>query len=390
MAITITHPFVSAIADDAGAVAAGEVVPSNWNAAHTIAGGTTGSVPFIGASSVLSQDNANFFWDDTNFFMKIGHSGTTGAYYLNGVPAIYEVPFGGGNNWFEGNAGNFTLTGTGNFGTGDGVLASLTTGAGNLGIGGIDSSSPYLQSTAFNITTGGAAAIGNVAIGASALCQLKTGFGNVAIGARTLEATTLDQLNVAIGAQTLVKLGSAGAGSGGNNSNVAIGNAALTNLSTGANLIGIGVAPGGNLTSSSNGGDIFIGGSAGGNISSTSGFNTMVGSGAGFFITGGAGNTIIGRWLGASASLTNVIALAYGNNNLALDFGFTNSACWTFAAPPVVPSFVVGSLPTGVTGAMAQVTDGTAGLAWGATVTGGHTTKYLVWYNGTNWTVMGS
>lgn len=32
----ITHPFVSAIADDPVAAAAGEVVPSNWNAAHTI------------------------------------------------------------------------------------------------------------------------------------------------------------------------------------------------------------------------------------------------------------------------------------------------------------------------------------------------------------------
>ena len=32
----ITHAFVSAIADDPDAVAAGEVVPSNWNASHTI------------------------------------------------------------------------------------------------------------------------------------------------------------------------------------------------------------------------------------------------------------------------------------------------------------------------------------------------------------------
>lgn len=33
---TITHSFVSAIADDVSAAAAGEVVPSNWNANHTI------------------------------------------------------------------------------------------------------------------------------------------------------------------------------------------------------------------------------------------------------------------------------------------------------------------------------------------------------------------
>lgn len=35
------------------------------------------------------------------------------------------------------------------------------------------------------------------------------------------------------------------------------------------------------------------------------------------------------------------------------------------------------------------VTDGAAALAWGATVTGGSTNKYLVAWNGTNWTVIG-
>lgn len=33
---------------------------------------TTGSVPFIGASGALSQDNTNFFWDDTNNRLGIG------------------------------------------------------------------------------------------------------------------------------------------------------------------------------------------------------------------------------------------------------------------------------------------------------------------------------
>jgi len=33
----ITHQFVSVISDDAGDVAAGKVVPSNWNASHTVA-----------------------------------------------------------------------------------------------------------------------------------------------------------------------------------------------------------------------------------------------------------------------------------------------------------------------------------------------------------------
>lgn len=36
---TVHHAFTSAIADDATAAAAGEVLPSHWNAAHTIAAG---------------------------------------------------------------------------------------------------------------------------------------------------------------------------------------------------------------------------------------------------------------------------------------------------------------------------------------------------------------
>jgi len=40
-------------------------------------------------------------------------------------------------------------------------------------------------------------------------------------------------------------------------------------------------------------------------------------------------------------------------------------------------------------GTICHVTDGAVGLAWGAIVTGGGTTHYLVWYNGTNWTVVG-
>lgn len=52
-------------------------------------------------------------------------------------------------------------------------------------------------------------------------------------------------------------------------------------------------------------------------------------------------------------------------------------------------SVIVASLPTGSLGRLATVSDGTAGLAWGATVTGGGSTKYLVWYNGSVWTVIG-
>ncbi len=38
-------------------------------------GGTTGSVLFVGASSVVQQDNANFFWDDTNNRLGLRNTG---------------------------------------------------------------------------------------------------------------------------------------------------------------------------------------------------------------------------------------------------------------------------------------------------------------------------
>jgi hypothetical protein len=50
----------------------------------------------------------------------------------------------------------------------------------------------------------------------------------------------------------------------------------------------------------------------------------------------------------------------------------------------------LAQLPTSHSvGQTATVTDGAASLAWGATVTGGGTAKYLVWWNGAAWTVIG-
>lgn len=59
MAITVTHTKVSAIADDAGASAAGQVLPSDWNANHSLSGtvdvtnGGTGSSTASGARTNL-------------------------------------------------------------------------------------------------------------------------------------------------------------------------------------------------------------------------------------------------------------------------------------------------------------------------------------------------
>lgn len=63
------------------------------------------------------------------------------------------------------------------------------------------------------------------------------------------------------------------------------------------------------------------------------------------------------------------------------------------ASPKDTPTFTVATLPAAASwgGATAYVTDGDASLAWGDTVvnTGSGATPYLVWSNGTNWTVTG-
>ena len=52
--------------------------------------------------------------------------------------------------------------------------------------------------------------------------------------------------------------------------------------------------------------------------------------------------------------------------------------------------YTVATLPSSPSiGNMAYVSDGGAALAWGATVTGGASTFYIVGWNGANWTVVG-
>lgn len=50
----------------------------------TVTGGTTGSVLFVGAGSVLAQDNAKFFWDDTNNRLGIGTASPIGTAHIVG------------------------------------------------------------------------------------------------------------------------------------------------------------------------------------------------------------------------------------------------------------------------------------------------------------------
>lgn len=97
-----------------------------------------------------------------------------------------------------------------------------------------------------------------------------------------------------------------------------------------------------------------------------------------------------------STSGTLAIDLATQNANLVFAGPASGAAAKptfrTLGTPDLIPStYTVSILPTPTFGMTACVTDGDAALAWGATVvnSGAGATKYLVWYNGANWTVIG-
>jgi hypothetical protein len=61
----------------------------------TLSFGTTGSVLFAGVSGALSQDNANFFWDDTNNRLGIGTSTPTERLNVSGGNFLLTMALGG-------------------------------------------------------------------------------------------------------------------------------------------------------------------------------------------------------------------------------------------------------------------------------------------------------
>jgi hypothetical protein len=80
---------------------------------------------------------------------------------------------------------------------------------------------------------------------------------------------------------------------------------------------------------------------------------------------------------------------ADANNTVCANTAFVHKAIG--ATNPMAIAYTAATLPTASAsaGTLAYVTDGTSGLTWGQTITGGHSTPYLVWSNGTNWTVIG-
>lgn len=274
----------------------------------SITSATAGSVLFAGAAGVLAQDNAHFFWDGTNYRLKIGTTGTLGSYYLNGVPALYEVPHVSGSNWFEGNAGNTSVTGYGNFGTGDGVLSNLTTGSGNVALGGISTLGGAVPSMYYN-TTGDS----NLAVGSSALMSNTIGHFNVAVGNAAMAFGVENHRAVALGFSVFKVLGQSGYAATYGNIGIGYGTAGAINTGDNNIIIGTGTAP------------FFTSGQ----------MNTIVGSNAFQYIYGACNyNTWIGGYfnsvyIGSGINDTIIVAGGRDDPKPGLDRGFTTQVAWT-------------------------------------------------------------
>lgn len=314
-----------------------------------VTGGTTDNLftltqiqTTIGAGGVTSVTNT----DGT-----LNASPTTGAVVIAIDPSVYLNFPNPTFSTYLAASGNLTQTGTFNLGFGFGALHNVTSGSRNM------------------------------AFGEAALNFISSGSRNTAVGTAVLSATTTDTDNTGIGDGVL-------ASCSGGISNTGIGSSALAGVTNGFSNVAIGVSAGRSILGGA--GNIIIGGSSGTGINSGS-LNTLVGLVTGNSISTGSNNTVIGSQCDTGSNVSGVIVIGTGDGVTHIDYNNTHAGKWNFPQPFVVPNYTVGTLPVGVAGAQAYVTDGDAGLAWGATAvnSGAGATNYLVWYNGTNWTVVG-
>ena len=416
-----------------------------YAATGSVVSGTSIFPPLVTMPETTSSSNGVLQWigshpAETDIFMHTFTPSTAVANELvgNGYHNAY-------NTFIGFLAGNFSLSGTvntsngaRNVGIGYQSMKNATSTQQSTCIGFI---SCLLQTSAFYYTAVGAYALSssqtgdnNVAVGADSLCgpftcfntgSPSTGQANTAIGTYSGQNWTTGSDNILAGfrAGQLLSTGSQniliGSSAGGQaavtgNGNVAIGYQVDTKLTTGGsniaigpqamtfndignNNIGIGaqaldvVAGGGNS-------NIGIGSAAGADIT-TGLLNTIVGDSTGRGIITGSYNTIIGAGVtGLSSSLTRAIIIADGFPTIRADFNKTNASSWTLTDPITHGGSTFANLPASpVAGMTAYVTDALAAncadsscTTWGTNVTGGTgALKRLVWYNGTNWTLIG-
>ena len=333
-----------------------------------------------GTGQVLFDDSGAVLAEAANFNISGGNPNVTAgnAYLYDAVPVLY------GNialsNFFEGGAGNFTVSGVQNNGTGLNCLVNLTTGIGNLAVG---TSSQLNNQTGQSNCTIGTSSLGTatapircVAMGASAMGSATGGTDCVALGASALQSNTSGYNNMAIGGSSML-LNNTG------HQNTAVGIGALGNNTTGAQNIGIGESALGNVTVSS--GNIGIGLNAGLYFNGGGGLtlNTAIGFDCGAFNSTGVDNVSIGGfcWFSGTGSYNTLIGtynslnMTSGSGNVCIgnDSAVTGGGTVTSGSRNVVIGYNVG-IQTGTANDQLCISNyiyGTGMNGTGATISGG-------------------
>ena len=200
-----------------------------------------------------------------------------------------------GRNAMRGVSG--ASTGANNTGLGESALRDYTTATGNTAVG----------KNSMLVTTTGS---NNVAVGYGSLDRNTTGYSNVMIGRDAGGKITTGYQNVAVGYEALRDTASSAG-------NTAVGYEAGREITTAVNNTMLGYRAGHSLTAG-NGRNTLIGFDAG--RDTTGDHNAFFGKDAGYLVTSGSKNTIVGSYSGNQGGLdirtsSNRIVLSDGDGN---------------------------------------------------------------------------
>lgn len=273
-------------------------VSSTLSMGDAITGGTVGSVIFVGAGPVLAQDNAKFFWDDTNDVLNIGsNTGTIGKLWIVGDGDETQVTI-------RANSTQSITNPLISLQKSDGTV--LTTIHSN------DASNLFVGSGAGDAITTGTDCI---CIGQDAGTALTTSTQCIAIGTNSLITATAGSLrNVAVGVDALRLLD-------GGDDCVAIGWQAGRNISTGTKNTCIGNQAGRNLTTG--GSNVCVGHLAGDKIGANN-FNVCVGTNTNLG-PNAQDNMVLGYWAGQNLDGDNNVAI--GSTAMSLSVATDVAGC---------------------------------------------------------------
>lgn len=256
---------------------------------------TQGSVLFAGSGGLLSQSNADFFWDNTNKRLGIGTATPSKKLEVSGDVLINSFTVGRGNS-------NSIY----NIAFGKDALAATTTGNRNIAVGYEALKSITYQG--YNTAVGYSALVNNIAdkntaFGSDVLTSNTTGIGNVGIGVNSLKNNQTGNYNIAIDSNTGALLNNISG-----TANISIGSYSLSSQTGVSYSIGIGWA---SLYSNVSGTEnSAVGYSA--LYSATGSNNTAFGYNAGNAITTGNSNTFLGAYADSTVpGVINATAIGY-------------------------------------------------------------------------------